>query len=167
MHNVRHSSGYLRRQKGGCWPIDEANRPCEIDDDVTTTRYYPTTTEERAKFVNPKTSRTVTLFQYRVYDACAQIPPGHFTTYKHLADALGSGPRAVGNALRLNPFAPLPIPCHRVLTSNYFLGGFDGDKHTKIFFKRAKLQKEGLEFDDDGFVQLGLRESRLFADFKV
>jgi methylated-DNA-[protein]-cysteine S-methyltransferase len=48
------------------------------------------------------------------------------TTYKSLCDHLGAGsPRSVGNALRENPFSPF-VPCHRVVTSSGFVGGFRG-----------------------------------------
>ena len=53
----------------------------------------------------------------RVYDALLQIPAGRVATYASLARALGSSPRAVGGALRRNPFAPR-VPCHRVVQAN-------------------------------------------------
>jgi O-6-methylguanine DNA methyltransferase len=87
---------------------------------------YPTTAAARARCVNPRTQRPVTTFQFRVYDLCRQVPAGHVTTYKRLADALRSHPRAVGQALRVNPFAPLPIPCHRVVAADGFIGGYSG-----------------------------------------
>lgn len=42
----------------------------------------------------------------RVYSLLLQIPAGRVTTYKALSDALQSSPRAIGGALRNNPFAP-------------------------------------------------------------
>lgn len=36
----------------------------------------------------------------------AQIPEGKVSTYAALAKALQSSPRAIGGALRNNPFAP-------------------------------------------------------------
>ena len=58
----------------------------------------------------------VTDFQTRVYTLLLQIPEGKVATYAALAKALKSSPRAVGGALRSNPFAP-EVPCHRVLAS--------------------------------------------------
>ncbi|PVI02328.1 hypothetical protein DM02DRAFT_727269 [Periconia macrospinosa] len=72
-------------------------------------------------------------------------------------------PRAVGSALRRNPFAP-EVPCHRVVGSNGFIAGFRGswDKlqpeggggggrlgitQTQ---KRELLREEGVEFDERG-----------------
>jgi methylated-DNA-[protein]-cysteine S-methyltransferase len=58
----------------------------------------------------------VTAFQERVYALLQQIPEGKVATYATMAKALNSSPRAVGGALRNNPFAP-EVPCHRVLAS--------------------------------------------------
>jgi methylated-DNA-[protein]-cysteine S-methyltransferase len=71
------------------------------------------------------------------------------TTYKALSDALQSHPRAVGQALRINPFCPLPVPCHRVIMTNKAIGGFNGGFGDCQFVanKKAKLAKEGLVFD--------------------
>jgi len=64
-----------------------------------------------------------TPFQLRVWRALLQIPPGRPTTYGALARALGTAPRAVGQACAANPL-PIIIPCHRVLAANGALGGF-------------------------------------------
>ncbi|CAG8571665.1 16_t:CDS:2 [Ambispora gerdemannii] len=65
-----------------------------------------------------------------------------------------TSPRAVGGALRVNPFAPFPVPCHRVISSKYFIGGFDGEWGTgeKIGDKREKLAAEGITFDEQGYL---------------
>lgn len=42
----------------------------------------------------------------RVYALLLQIPPGRISSYAAMAKALNSSPRAVGGALRRNPFAP-------------------------------------------------------------
>ncbi|KAJ2787461.1 hypothetical protein GGI15_000706 [Coemansia interrupta] len=139
--------------------------PDTIDDDIDTVIEYPETTAGRRTYISSKTKRPVTEFQYRVYDACRQVPKGYFTTYKAMSDFLGSGPRAVGNALSKNPFCPLPIPCHRVLTTDFYIGGFSGDTKSKIFFKKAKLEKEGIRFDDKGFVAPSMQQKRFFDNF--
>ncbi|KAJ2765384.1 hypothetical protein IWQ56_004119 [Coemansia nantahalensis] len=140
--------------------------PATIDDDVETMRDYPESNEARAAYVSPVTQRPVTKFQFRVYDACRQVPAGHYSTYKAIAEHLGSGPRAVGNALGRNPFCPQPIPCHRILPADCYIGGFSGDTKSKIFFKKAKLEKEGLAFDDAGFLAGSMQQSRFFGDFQ-
>jgi O-6-methylguanine DNA methyltransferase len=60
--------------------------------------------------------QVVTKYQERVYAALQQIPEGRITSYAAMAKALSSSPRAVGGALRVNPFAP-EIPCHRCIAS--------------------------------------------------
>lgn len=48
-----------------------------------------------------------TPFEKRVLSLLCQIPRGRVSTYGLLSAHLGSSPRAVGGALRRNPFAPL------------------------------------------------------------
>lgn len=67
----------------------------------------------------------VTAYQERVYTALQQIPEGRVTTYGAMSKALDSSPRAVGNALRVNPFAP-EIPCHRCIASTGVRLNFEG-----------------------------------------
>lgn len=67
-----------------------------------------------------------TPFQRRVWQAITEIPPGATCTYGTLALALGSAPRAVGQACGANPF-PLFVPCHRV-TAATGIGGFANAK---------------------------------------
>lgn len=62
-------------------------------------------------------SVTITDYQARVYDLLKQIPSGKVSTYAALSQALGSSPRAVGGALRRNPYAP-EVPCHRVISAD-------------------------------------------------
>ena len=69
---------------------------------------------------------TLTPFRRRVLRALCQVPPGSYTTYLALSDHLASSPRAVGNALRNNPFAPR-VPCHRVVAADGGIGGFGGE----------------------------------------
>jgi len=66
----------------------------------------------------------VTAFESKVYDLCRKIPEGRVATYGSMAKALGCGAaRAIGQAMRRNPFAP-EVPCHRVVSSDLQLGGF-------------------------------------------
>ena len=74
-----------------------------------------------AKFDLPL-AKVGTPFQRRVWDAIRAIPRGEVLTYGQIARALGSAPRAVGQACGANWF-PLVIPCHRVVGASG-LGGF-------------------------------------------
>lgn len=82
-------------------------------------------------------SSKLTPFQKRVYTLLLQIPPGRVTTYGSIARALNTSPRAVGNALRNNIFAP-QIPCHRCVASTGFVNGYDGEVIKKTTFARGK-----------------------------
>lgn len=60
--------------------------------------------------------------QQKVWRMLAAIPRGEVTTYGDIAKAIGSSPRAVGQACGNNPI-PIIIPCHRVV-SKHGAGGF-------------------------------------------
>jgi methylated-DNA-[protein]-cysteine S-methyltransferase len=57
-----------------------------------------------------------------------------------MAKRLRSSPRAVGQALKANPFAPR-VPCHRVVAANG-LGGYGGRWNSTR--KRRLLAREGV-----------------------
>ncbi|KAF2738418.1 DNA binding methylated-DNA--cysteine S-methyltransferase [Polyplosphaeria fusca] len=112
----------------------------------------------------------VTEYQTRVYTLLQQIPSGRITTYAAMAKALNSSPRAVGGALRNNPFAP-EIPCHRCIASTGFVGGFKGDwdkvpSGQNQTSKLELLSQEGVKFDKEGML---MDKSRLMTwdEFKV
>ncbi|RMZ92315.1 hypothetical protein DV736_g450, partial [Chaetothyriales sp. CBS 134916] len=96
----------------------------------------------------------VTDFQSKVYAHLLAIPQGQVTSYAALAKALNSSPRAVGGALRSNPWAP-EVPCHRVIASDGFVGGFKGDwedapSGVNQSRKLKLLKDEGVHFTSDG-----------------
>lgn len=86
-----------------------------------------------------------TKFQERVYAVTRKIPKGQTMTYGEIAKILKSSPRAVGQALKRNPYAPI-VPCHRVIKSDGTLGGFNGKMNSKK--KIRLLKKEGVLFKD-------------------
>jgi len=92
--------------------------------------------------------KKVTAFQQRVYDAVRLIPAGYVSTYGGVARFLGvRSARAVGQALRRNPFAP-QVPCHRVIASSLAIGGFNGRRRgAEIRRKLALLAAEGVAFE--------------------
>ncbi|CAN0623147.1 Methylated-DNA--[protein]-cysteine S-methyltransferase [Burkholderia multivorans] len=87
-----------------------------------------------------------TAFQHRVWDAIRDIPPGIVLTYGQVAKAVGSAPRAVGQACGANYF-PLVIPCHRVVASGG-IGGFANHDDDGYFLKvkRWLLAHEGVPY---------------------
>lgn len=65
-----------------------------------------------------------TPFQEKVRRAMLAIPYGQTRGYGELADAVGGGPRAIGQACGANPL-PVLVPCHRVVAAQG-LGGYSG-----------------------------------------
>jgi len=106
----------------------------------------------------------ITPFRKEVLTLLCSIPRGKYTTYaamaRHVNRVRSAGKtatsqtcaRAIGNAMRNNPYAPV-VPCHRVLATGGSIGGFGGDwgdegKHAGE--KRRLLREEGLRFDGKG-----------------
>jgi methylated-DNA-[protein]-cysteine S-methyltransferase len=87
-------------------------------------------------------------FARRVYEALCHVPAGRVITYAALARLIGCrSPRAVGQALRANPFAP-QVPCHRVIASDLSPGGFFGRTGgPRLAAKLRLLAAEGVRFD--------------------
>jgi len=82
-------------------------------------------------------------FQKKVYEKLYEVPKGKVTTYADLAHAVGiASPRAIGQALKRKPSAPI-IPCHRVVASDGSIGGFFGQMQGRhVARKIALLRKE-------------------------
>jgi methylated-DNA-[protein]-cysteine S-methyltransferase len=84
-------------------------------------------------------------FKEKCYNLVKKIPKGKITTYKEIAEALGTkGYRAVGNALNKNP-NPITVPCHRVVKSNGEVGGYVKGTEKKI----ELLRSEGIPIKDN------------------
>lgn len=85
-------------------------------------------------------------FAEQVYEITKQIPKGQVTTYKLIAEALNKPKscQAVGQALAVNPYAPI-VPCHRVIASNGSIGGFFGSFENKK--KIDLLKSEGIKIN--------------------
>ena len=82
----------------------------------------------------------ITEFQRRVYLALLDVPKGSLITYGELALKVGcKSPRAVGNALHKNPFAPL-VPCHRVVRANGEIGGYAFGEQEKLRLLREEAR---------------------------
>ncbi|MDZ4198054.1 MAG: MGMT family protein [Kiritimatiellia bacterium] len=89
-----------------------------------------------------------TVFALRVYETVRRIPRGRVSTYGRVAAMIGCGsPRAVGSALRRNPFAP-EVPCHRVIASSLSPGGYQGFwSGAAVQRKLDRLAAEGVRFE--------------------
>lgn len=91
-------------------------------------------------------------FNKKIYDLLKKVPKGKVTTYKILAEALGTKAyRAVGQAMRCNPYAP-KVPCHRVVKSDGSIGGFQGSMNPdskEVKKKILMLKKERVEIKNN------------------
>lgn len=80
-------------------------------------------------------------FNQRCYQLLMHVPAGRVTTYKALAEALGTKAfQAVGRAMNQNP-NPIEVPCHRVVNSDGCLGGYAFGPERK----QALLEAEGVK----------------------
>lgn len=71
-------------------------------------------------------------WQKAVWRELTRIPFGETRSYGEIADSLGrpGAARAVGRANASNVL-PLVVPCHRVISADGTLGGFNGGLHLK------------------------------------
>ncbi|MCB9362096.1 MGMT family protein [Candidatus Woesearchaeota archaeon] len=89
-------------------------------------------------------------FAEECYALLTKVPKGRVTTYKDLAQALGTKAyRAVGTAMNRNPYAP-KVPCHRVVNNDGRLGGFAHGQEKKA----CLLRKEGVQIKEGKIVGL-------------
>jgi len=102
---------------------------------------------------------SITPFRKQVLILLCQVPRGQHTTYAALSHHISATShktcaRAVGNAMRNNPFAPV-VPCHRVLAHDGKIGGFGGhwgEEGKYAGKKKEMLRGEGVKFDGSGKV---------------
>ncbi|MBU6207207.1 MAG: methylated-DNA--[protein]-cysteine S-methyltransferase, partial [Alphaproteobacteria bacterium] len=73
-------------------------------------------------------------------DGIIAVPYGSTATYGEVARRTDSGPRAVGQACRMNPF-PIIVPCHRIVSASgpEHYSGADGIK-TKAWLNAHELK---------------------------
>jgi methylated-DNA-[protein]-cysteine S-methyltransferase len=90
-------------------------------------------------------------FSESVWELVKKIPKGKVTTYRAIAIELNTRAfRAVGGALKCNPYSPR-VPCHRVVKSDGSIGGFQGGidpKSSRVKKKISMLRKEGIRIKD-------------------
>jgi O-6-methylguanine DNA methyltransferase len=70
-------------------------------------------------------------YTQKVLATASLIPVGYVASYGSIAKAAGGSPRAVGRVMASNPFAPI-VPCHRVVSSDFTLGGYGGGLNVKL-----------------------------------
>ena len=87
-------------------------------------------------------------FNQKCYELLSQIPQGKISTYKQISNILNTKAyRAVGNAMANNP-NPIIVPCHRIIKSDGFVGGYALGVKQKI----SLLEKEGITIKEGKIV---------------
>lgn len=85
------------------------------------------------------------------------ISAGYVSSYGSVAKAAGGSPRAVGRVMASNPFPPL-VPCHRVVSSDFTLGGYGGGLDVKLAF----LNREKRGYVDKREIPVNGRKLQVF-----
>jgi|SRR3990170_4954711 len=102
------------------------------------------------KLTLPLAPEHLTPYNVKVLEVCSLIPVGYVASYSAVAKAAGGGARSVGRVMAANPFAPL-VPCHRVVKSDFTLGGYGGGLNVKAELlareKRGYKSREDIPVD--------------------
>jgi len=85
-------------------------------------------------------------YYQRVLSFLVRVPVGYVTTYGALAEATEGAPRVVGRVMATNPLAPL-IPCHRVVRSDFSIGGYGGE----VVGQGVEMKWKILQREDRGY----------------
>lgn len=96
-------------------------------------------------------------YAQRVLRCVYMVPVGYVTSYGEVAKTMGGSPRAVGRVMATNPFPPL-VPCHRVVRSDFTLGGFGGG----IALKWEMLQRENRGYSQSKKLRVNGKSLSLF-----
>ncbi len=86
----------------------------------------------------------ISKFEEKVYTIIRKIPYGETRNYRWVAEEAGKpkASRVVGKILAKNPI-PIIIPCHRVIRSDGFIGGWSGPpgwKEKLLFLEGATFK---------------------------
>ena len=155
-------SSYFLPSPSSPQPKRDSQKENSNDTDQTRSNKAPPTKsfEDMSAQLARIESTTLTSFRKQTLSLLCQIPRGRYSTYQAMSDHITATShktcaRAVGNAMRNNPFAP-EVPCHRILAADGSLGGFGGHWGEEGKFagkKRELLKAEGVRFDSNGKVK--------------
>lgn len=102
-------------------------------------------------------SKHLSKYATRVIEAVSKVPVGYITSYGEVAKTVGGGPRAVGQIMARNPFAPI-CPCHRIVKSDLTLGGYGGGLSMKLAF----LKRERRGYTSEKQIPVNGKKLRIF-----
>jgi methylated-DNA-protein-cysteine methyltransferase-like protein len=91
----------------------------------------------------------------RIYAVVRQIPPGQVATYGQVAELAGliGKPRLVGYALYRVDMETSDVPWQRVINAKGEVS-YSAVRYGADYLQRAMLEKEGIEFDAKGRIDL-------------
>jgi methylated-DNA-[protein]-cysteine S-methyltransferase len=95
-------------------------------------------------------------YSRKVIKVTSLIPIGYVASYGSVAEAAGGSPRAVGRVMASNPFAPI-VPCHRVVSSDFTLGGYGGGLDVKLEI----LKRESRGYTSERGIQVNNKKLEL------
>jgi len=101
----------------------------------------------------------------RVIETVSLIPTGYVASYGSVARAAGGSPRAVGRVMASNPF-PLVVPCHRVVCSDFTLGGYGGG-YDNVPVKLGILKRESRGYTSEREISVGGEKLLVFPVERV
>ncbi|ASJ06054.1 methylated-DNA--protein-cysteine methyltransferase [Thermococcus pacificus] len=132
--NVERLSGFLRRRGVDLDLAREGSNYPALVRDVIIGKV------DNADVLDELSFEGLTPFEGRVYEWLTKnVKRGDIITYGNLAKALGTSPRAIGGAMRRNPY-PIVVPCHRVVAKDG-IGYYTPRLDEKVFL----LKIEGVE----------------------
>jgi O-6-methylguanine DNA methyltransferase len=99
----------------------------------------------------------VSNYTTKIIEVARSIPVGYVTSYGAIAKVAGGSPRAVGHVMASHPFAPI-VPCHRVISSDFTLGGYGGG----LPMKRAFLSREKRGYATKKEISVNGKKLKLF-----
>jgi methylated-DNA-[protein]-cysteine S-methyltransferase len=101
----------------------------------------------------------------RVIEVVSLVPVGFVASYGSVARAAGGGARAVGRVMASNPF-PLVVPCHRVVCSDFTLGGYGGG-YDNVPVKLGILKRESRGYASEREISVGGEKLLVFPVERV
>lgn len=92
----------------------------------------------------PLSTKHLSSYARKVIAVVSMVPLGYVTSYGSVARVAGGSPRAVGRVMAFNPF-PLIVPCHRVVSWDFTLGGYGGGLDIKLAILKREKQGYSVE----------------------
>ena len=96
-------------------------------------------------------------YTQNVLNCTRLVPVGYVTTYGAIAKVAGGIARSVGRVEAINP-VPLLIPCHRVVCSDFGIGGYGYGEQVKMEI----IQREEKGYEESKRLKVKNKELPLF-----